>query len=83
MREWKFIPQIAEVTAGDGFPANYQIFDTRTHRRGVLQILGLSDRPRGVRIRYRLVEGAAVKQASPISRPSPRAAASVSNPTDR
>ena len=41
------------------FPANYMILDTRTHRRGVLQIMGVADNPRGVKIRYRLVEGAA------------------------
>jgi hypothetical protein len=61
MHEWKEIPQIAEVTSGDDFPANYLILDTRTHRRGVLQITGVANDPRGVKIRYRLVEGASVK----------------------
>jgi predicted Ser/Thr protein kinase len=70
MREWKEIPHIAEVTTGDDFPANYLILDTRTHRRGVLQILGVADQPRGVKIRYRLVEGAAVTQKKPDPRAS-------------
>jgi hypothetical protein len=61
MHEWKELPHIAEVTSDGKFPANYMILDTRTHRRGVLQITGLADHPRGVKIRYRLVEGAPVK----------------------
>jgi predicted Ser/Thr protein kinase len=64
MQEGKFIPPMAEVTTSDGFPANYLILDTRTHRRGVLQIMGVADNPRGVKIRYRMVEGAAVKKIS-------------------
>ena len=64
MHKWQFIPQIAEVTSGDDFPANYLILDTRTHRRDVLQIIGIADNPRGVKIRYRMVEGAAVKKIS-------------------
>jgi hypothetical protein len=64
MHDWNDIPQIAEVTADGHFPANYLILDTRTHRRGVLQIMGVSDNRRGVKIRYRLVEGAAVKKVS-------------------
>ena len=67
MHEWNFIPQIADVTTAGDFPVNYLILDTYTHRRGVLQILGVSDQPRGVKIRYRLVEGAAVKKAEPAS----------------
>ena len=62
MHEWKEIPRIAEVTTGDDFPANYMILDTRTRRRGVLQIIRVTDNPRGVKIRYRLVEGAPVKK---------------------
>ena len=69
MHEWKFIPQIAELTSGDDFPANYLILDTRTHRRGVLQIIGVADNPRGVKIRYRLVEGAAVKKTAAAAQP--------------
>jgi hypothetical protein len=70
MHEWKFIPQIAEVTSDADFPANYLILDTRTHRRGVLQIVGVADHPRSVKIRYRLVEGAAVKKISPAALPA-------------
>ncbi len=64
MHSWKFISQIAEVTSDDQFPANYLILDTRTHRRGVLQIMGVADNPRSVKIRYRLVEGAGIKATS-------------------
>ena len=63
--DWNFIPQVAEVTSDGHFPATYEIFDTRTHRMGVLQILGVADHPRGVKIRYRLVEGAPVKKPAP------------------
>jgi hypothetical protein len=62
MHEWKEIPQVAEVVSGEDFPANYLILDTRTHRRGVLQIMGVGNHSRSVKIRYRLVEGAAVKK---------------------
>jgi tRNA A-37 threonylcarbamoyl transferase component Bud32 len=72
MHEWKEIPHIAEVTCGDDFPANYMILDTRTHRRGVLQIMGVADNPCSVKIRYRLVEGAAVKNASQLAKPAAR-----------
>ena len=54
----------------DDFPANYMILDTRTHRRGVLQIMGVADNPRSVKIRYRLVEGAAVKKTSQTAQPA-------------
>ncbi len=64
MHDWNFIPQIAEVTCDDHFPANYLILDTRTHRRGVLQILGVAEKPSGVKIRYRLVEGAPLKKTA-------------------
>ena len=36
----------------------------------MLQILGTSDQPRGVKIRYRLVEGAAVKKITPAALPA-------------
>jgi len=66
MHEWKEIPQVAEVVSGDDFPASYLILDTRTHRRGVLQIIGAGNHPRSVKIRYRLVEGAAVKKVTTL-----------------
>lgn len=69
MRDWNFIPPIADVTTAGQFPASYLILDTPTHRRGILPILGVSDQPRGVKIRHRLVEGAAVKKAEPASTP--------------
>jgi hypothetical protein len=65
MHEWNFIPPIAEITSDGDFPATYLILDTRTHRRGVLQILGTSNQPRGVKINYRLIEGAAVTRITP------------------
>jgi hypothetical protein len=72
MHEWKELPHIAEVTSDGNFPANYMILDTRTRRRGVLQITGVADHPRGVKIRYRLVEGAAVKKtAQTAQKPAP------------
>jgi hypothetical protein len=70
MHEWKELPHIAEVTSDGNFPANYMILDTRTHRRGVMQIMGVADNPRGVKIRYRLVEGAAVKKTSQAAQPT-------------
>jgi hypothetical protein len=69
MHEWKEIPQVAEVTSDGNFPANYMILDTRTRRRGVLQIMGVADNPRSVKIRYRLVEGAPVKKTSRTAPP--------------
>jgi hypothetical protein len=60
MQERKEYPPIAELTSDDQFPANFLILDTRTHRRGVLQIMGVTDKPSGVKIRYKLVQGAAM-----------------------
>ena len=68
MHSWNEIPQIADVTTTGEFPANYLILDTRTHRRGVVQITGVADHPRGVKIRYRLVEGAPVIDAARTAR---------------
>jgi serine/threonine protein kinase len=70
MHEWKEFPHIAEVTSDGHFPANYMILDTRTRRRGVLQIMGVADQPRSVKIRYRLVEGAPVKKTSQSKQPA-------------
>jgi hypothetical protein len=70
MHEFGFIPQIAEVTSDGEFPETYLILDTRTHRRGVLQILGTCDQPRGVKISYRLIEGAAVKKITQAAQPT-------------
>src|SRR6185503_15994886 len=67
MHDWNKNPPIATLTSEGDFPATYLILDTRAHRRGVLQILGTSDQPRGVKISYRLVEGAAVKKITPAS----------------
>jgi len=67
MRNFNKIPPLADVTTTGEFPANYLILDTRTHRRGILQILGVGDNPRGVKIRYRLVEGAPVKKITPAA----------------
>jgi serine/threonine protein kinase len=67
LSEWAFIPQIAEMSTDGEFPATYLILDTRTHSIGVLQITGLTDNPRGVRIRYKLVR--ADGEAAPASKP--------------
>ena len=64
MHNWNEIPQVAEVTSDDAFPTTYLILDTRTHGKGVLQILGVADNPRSVKIRYRLVEGVPVKKVT-------------------
>ncbi|MGD2175975.1 MAG: tetratricopeptide repeat protein [Candidatus Brocadiaceae bacterium] len=45
------------LDADESFPATY-LFKTREGRAGVLQIVGFSEDPRGVRIRYKLVEEA-------------------------
>ncbi len=79
MQEWKFIPQVAELTSGDDFPASYMILDTRTHRRGVLQVTGVTDHQRSVKIRYRLVEGAPLKKTSQSAQPTaPKSSSSAS-----
>jgi hypothetical protein len=70
IHEWNFNSRIAEMTSDSDFPTTYLILDTRTHRRGVLQILGTSDKPRGVKISYRLIEGAAVKKITQAAQPS-------------
>jgi tRNA A-37 threonylcarbamoyl transferase component Bud32 len=80
MHDWNFIPQIASLTSDGDFPATYLILDTRTHRRGVLQILGTSDNPRGVKISYRLVEGAAVKKTAQTAQPAAPKPAAVADP---
>jgi len=45
----------AEVRKPVAFPATF-LFGTREENRGVLQILGYADSPRGLRIRYKLVQ---------------------------
>ncbi len=79
MHEWNFIPRIAEITSDGDFPTTYLILDTRTHRRGVLQILGTSDQPRGVKISYRLIEGAAVKKITQATQPPVRKPSALAN----
>ncbi len=69
MHESKEIPSIVEIAIDEQFPGTCMILDTRTHRRGVLQIKGVADNPRGVKIRYRLVEGAPVKSISSPTQP--------------
>jgi serine/threonine protein kinase/signal peptidase I len=61
MSEWRFIPQVAEASSDGQFPATYLLLDTRTHRMGVLQITGGAENPARVKIRYKLVRGAAGK----------------------
>lgn len=65
VQDGKALSPVAELTSDNDFPANFLILDTRTHRRGVLQIAGVTEHSPGVKIRYRLVEGAPVKKISP------------------
>ena len=65
--ERKFIPQVAELSCDADFPTSFMILDTLTHRRGVLQITGVVEKPLGVKIRYRLVEGVAVRKTTPAT----------------
>jgi predicted Ser/Thr protein kinase len=64
LSEWSFISQVAQVTSNDNFPTTYLILDTRTHRKGVLQITGVADNPLRVTLRYKLVQGGATKVAN-------------------
>ena len=54
---------VEEITSDDNFPTTYLILDTRTHRKGVLQILGVADNPLRVKLRYKLVQSAASKNS--------------------
>ena len=67
LSEWGFIPEVAGLTTDGKFPATY-LFETRARqadrsasRSGILQITGVNDNPRGVKIRYKLVPPAAGK----------------------
>ncbi|MGA2615986.1 MAG: protein kinase [Thermoguttaceae bacterium] len=52
---WGFIPQVADLVTDGKFPATY-LFQTRAGRMGILQVTGFTDNPRGVKIRYKLVQ---------------------------
>ncbi|NQU10957.1 protein kinase, partial [bacterium] len=54
------------MSVRDGLPVTY-VFETRHGLGGVLQIVGVTDDPRGVRVRYKLVQ--ALPQTAP--RPTP------------
>ena len=54
---------VEEITSDDNFPTTYLILDTRTPRKGVLQILGVADNPLRVKLRYKLVQSAASKNS--------------------
>jgi len=62
-----------EITAGKGeLPATY-LFKTREGGMGILQIVGFTDDPKGVKIRYKMVAteeaGAVAAQARPAEMP--------------
>ncbi len=55
-------------------------FETRDGAKGLVQILGISDNPPGLRIRYRLVEDAAVKRTSQTAQPIETKSAAIADP---
>ena len=63
-----------EVVSGEGIPATF-VFHTAHQTAGLLQLLGVTEKPRGVRLRYKLVGGVAPPPAGPAELPdhSPRA----------
>jgi hypothetical protein len=67
-----FIPPVAELSCDADFPQSFMILETRTHRRGILQITGVVEKPLGVKIRYRLVEPVAVRTVFPPATPAGR-----------
>jgi hypothetical protein len=52
---WRFIPATAELNTDGKFPATW-IFRTDEGGMGILQITGFTENPRGVTIRYKLVQ---------------------------
>ena len=61
----------ADSLSGEGaLPRTYG-FTTRAGNMGLLQITGFSDNPRGVKIRYKLVQYAAAQPAVAATAPSP------------
>ncbi len=77
LSEWGFHSRVAELKSDGNFPTTYLILDTRTHKMGVLQITGVAENPRGVKLRCKLVQGGVTK-ASPASGP-----ASATQPSSR
>ena len=64
MSEWGFISRVAELKSDGKFPATYLLLDTRIHRQGVMQITGVTDNLRGVKLRYKLVQAGATNAAA-------------------
>ncbi len=64
---WSFIRQINDLMTDGKKPAAF-VFQTRSGLNGILQIIGPSDNPRGVKIRFKLVQkaGAANGQSASI-----------------
>ena len=70
LSEWGFIPEVAELTTDGKFPATYLI-QTRAGRMGILQITGSAENPRGVKIRYKLIQdGQSSAEPSPKLTPA-------------
>jgi hypothetical protein len=65
LRRESWLNGVVEVKQKD-FPATY-LFKTARGECGLLQILGVSDEPLGMKFRYKLVEGVAASPATPAS----------------
>ena len=61
--------ELTPMAAGESLPATFLI-ETREGRAGILQILGRSEKPRGVRIRYKLLSPRPTTEPAPDSRPA-------------
>ena len=60
----------APMTVAGGPPATFG-FATRTGSAGILQIVGFNDKPKGVRIRYKLVQAISVTSRTiPVDKPA-------------
>lgn len=55
LHQWGFIPLVAQMTAEETFPRTW-LFQTRSGRTGMLQVTGAAENPRGVKMRYKLVQ---------------------------
>jgi len=76
IQEFGFISEAPELTTDGTLPATFFI-QTRNNLNGILQITGFTGNPRGVKIRYKLVQNAGSKTAAA---PSPTSDASTKAP---
>ena len=68
LSEWGFHSRVDELKSDGKFPATFLLLDARTHSQGVLQITGLTENLRGVKLRYKLVQGGTTNVAA-IAKP--------------